>query len=132
MQTGETKEEMAQERCQPTGRGGKWLKEGVRFADIHRRTLEGDDCHCSHLCTVFMAWNYFHVSGFLLGGRKPFLLNAEPGFAFYLFWGLFSLSLGQPELKQHAKGRASTPLVLLGKRNVLNGLHTQNVSQSHI
>lgn len=100
VQTGETEEEMAQERCQPTGRGRECSKESVRFADIHRRALEGDDCHCSHLGTVFMVWNCSHVSGFLLGGRKPFLLNAEPGFAFYLFWGLFSLSsLGQPELK---------------------------------
>lgn len=44
--------------------------------------------------------NYSHVAGFLPGGRKPFLLDAELGFGFDLFWGLFSLpsllALGWP------------------------------------
>lgn len=34
--------------------------------------------------------NYSHVSGFLSGGRKPFLLYAELGFGFGVLLGLFS------------------------------------------
>lgn len=65
--------------------------EDVGFVDIHRRALEGDAHYCSQLHAVFILLSFSHVSGFLLGGRKPFLLDAELGFGFDLFWGLFSL-----------------------------------------
>ena len=45
----------------------------------------------SLLHAILTVLNYSHVSGFLPGGRKPLLLDAELGFGFDLFWGLFSL-----------------------------------------
>lgn len=45
----------------------------------------------SLLHAILTVLYYPHVSGFVPGGRKLFSLDAELGFGFDLFWGLFSL-----------------------------------------